>query len=172
MNDLDRVVPEMYAELQRLARAIMRGQRSDHTLQPTALVHEAYVKLTGASDLRTASRAELLSLAARAMRQVLVDHARGRGRTKRGGERLRVTLSEDLAPKSPLIVDALALDQALSRLELVDPQQARLVELRFLTGLTLEEAAEVLGISSATAKRDTAMAKAWLFLELGGKAQT
>lgn len=170
MPNLDDLTPELYQELRRLARQVMRGERPDHTLQPTALVNEAYLKLARAHGLSLESRGAVLALAARAMRQVLTDHARGRRRAKRGGDPLRVTLAEGLAASGPAAFDLVALDEAMSRLEELSAQQASLIELRFFAGLTVEEAAAALGISATTAKRDTAMAKAWLRRELGPPA--
>jgi RNA polymerase sigma-70 factor, ECF subfamily len=164
--NLDRLLPEAYEELRRLAARAMRDQRPDHTLQPTALVHEVYLKLASSSH-RPVDRTHLLATAARAMRQILVDHARGRSSEKRGSGAVKVTLSLADTPAEPQILDLLALDEALARLEALDPQQVRIVEMRYLVGLSVEEAAEALGISPRTVKRDAAMAKAWLFRELG-----
>ena len=167
--ELNRLLPEVYDELKRLAAGAMRDQRSDHTLQPTALVHEVYLKLAG-SSVSPVDRVHLLATAARAMRQILVDHARARAADKRGGGAFRVTLS--LADASaPATFDLLAFDEALRRLEALDEQQARIVELRYVIGLSVEEAAEALDISPRTLKRDAAMAKAWLFRELNPAAR-
>ena len=163
---LDFLLPELYEDLRRLAARAMHGQPAGHTLQTTALAHEAYLKLAGARDLQVGDRARLLALAARAMRQILVDHARSRAADKRGGGAPKVTLSEDAAETPVPAFDVLALDEALDRLAVLDPQQARIVELRFLGGLTLEETAEALEISPTTVKRDAAMALAWLNREL------
>jgi RNA polymerase sigma factor (TIGR02999 family) len=150
-----------------LAGRAMRGERPDHTLQPTALVHEAYLKLAQIHGLSVESRPQFLALAARVMRQVLVDHGRARRAGKRGEGALRVTLSEGVAVDEPVAgFDLLSLDQALERLEAIDQQQVRIFELRFLAGLTVEEAADVLGIPVIRVKRETAMARAWLFREL------
>jgi RNA polymerase sigma factor (TIGR02999 family) len=162
---LEVLVPEIYAELRRLAGQAMRHQPPGHTLQPTALVHEAYLKLAAAHHLALADRGHLLATAATAMRQVLVDHARSQKRDKRGGQPLRVTLPEGAARAEPAI-DLLALDEALSRLGAIDGQQVRIIELRYLAGLTVEEAAELLGLSPRTIKRETATAKAWLMREI------
>jgi RNA polymerase sigma factor (TIGR02999 family) len=168
---LDALLPDVYQELRRLAGRAMRGERPDHTLQPTALVHEAYLKLSQIHGLSVANRPQFLALAARAMRQVLVDHGRARRAGKRGEGALRVTLSEGVAVDEPAVgFDLLSLDQALERLEAIDQQQVRIFELRFLAGLTVEEAAEVLGIPQIRVKRETAMARAWLFRELKGSA--
>lgn len=163
---IDRLLPEAYDELRRLAARAMRDQRPDHTLQPTALVHEVWLRLAGSSH-EPVDRTHLLATAARAMRQILVDHARARGSEKRGGGAVKVTLSLADTPAEPRILDLLALDDALGRLEALDPQQVRVVELRYLVGLSVEETAEAIGVSPRTVKRDVAMAKAWLFRELG-----
>jgi RNA polymerase sigma factor (TIGR02999 family) len=167
--EIDRLLPELYDELRRLAAGALRGQRPDHTLQPTALVHEAYLKLAasaGGAGGALAGRTHLLATAARAMRQILVDHARARTREKRGGGAVQVTLSLAGASAEPSAFDLLAFDEALRRLEALDSQQVRIVELRYLVGLSVEEVAGVLGVSATTVKRDTAMARAWLFREL------
>jgi RNA polymerase sigma factor (TIGR02999 family) len=169
-GELDALVPDLYDELRRLAQIAMRGQRPDHTLQPTALVHEAYLRLAAAKKLEVRQRPELLGLAARVMRQVLVDHARGRRSEKRGGEGVRVTLSEGLPSRDEPTYELLALDEALSRLEAIDGRQVRIVELRYLAGLSVEEAAAALDLSPTTVKRETAMAKAWLYSELSGES--
>lgn len=167
-REVDRLVPELYGELRRLAERAMRGERADHTLQPTALVHEAYLYLAGSASLEVRSRAELLALAARVMRHVLVDHARARRSAKRGGGALRVTLSAGMLEETPTSVDLIALDETLERLGRVDEDQVRIVELRFIAGLSVEETAEALGVSASTVKRETALARAWLYRELRG----
>lgn len=164
--DLNRLLPEVYDELRRLAARAMRGQRPDHTLQPTALVHEVYLKLAGSSMGALLDRTHLLATAARAMRQILVDHARARLSEKRGGGAFRVTLSLAETPGEPEVFDLLAFDEALQRLSAIDEQQVRIVELRYLAGLTAEEVADALGISARTVRRDARMAKAWLLCEL------
>ena len=169
MENLDRLTSELYSELRRLAAGALRGQRPDHTLQPTALVNEAYMKLS-ASGLKVTDRVHFLGIAARAMRQILMDYARARGREKRGGAPLRVTLSGDLAASGPSVFDLLFLDQALDRLAQVSEQQVRIIELRYLAGLSVEETARLLDVSPTTVKRDTAMAKAWLNRELNRSA--
>jgi RNA polymerase sigma-70 factor (ECF subfamily) len=166
---LDDLVPELYDELHRLAQAAMRRQRPDHTLQPTALVHEAYVKLAESKSLEVRQRPEFLALAARVMRNVLVDHARARRSEKRGGDDVRVTLSGAVAARNEPAYELVALDEALSRLEAIDGQQVRIIELRYLAGLSVEEAAAALEISPTTVKRESAMAKAWLYAELSGE---
>jgi RNA polymerase sigma-70 factor, ECF subfamily len=163
--ELDRLLPDIYDELRRLAGRAMKDQRSDHTLQPTALVHEVYLKLASSAGAAPTDRTHFLATAARAMRQILVDHARARGAGKRGGGAFKVTLSLAGASEAEAF-DLLAFDEALRRLESLDEQQARIVELRYLVGLSVEEVAESLGVSPRTVKRDAAMAKAWLFREL------
>jgi RNA polymerase sigma factor (TIGR02999 family) len=163
---LEKLVPLVYSELRRLAARYMRRERPGQSLQATALVHEAYLRLLKDDDLSIQNRAHFLGIAARSMRQILVEHARARDAAKRGGERRRITLDEAVAAGEPLDVDLLALDEALERLAQRDAQQSRIVELRFFGGLTNEETAEALGISPATVKRAWAVARAWLFREL------
>jgi RNA polymerase sigma factor (TIGR02999 family) len=163
---LDGLMPEIYEELRRLAQRAMSGERSGHTLQTTALVHEAYLRLAQVRDLDVASRPQFLALAARVMRRILVDHARARRSAKRGGAALRVTLSDAIADGQADGFDVLALDEALERLGALDEKQVRIVELRFIAGLSVEETAEVLDSSPTTVKRESAMARAWLFREL------
>ncbi|QOJ15716.1 MAG: sigma-70 family RNA polymerase sigma factor [Planctomycetia bacterium] len=158
----------VYEQLRSIANAYFRHQRSDHTLQPTALVHEAYVKLIGGEEVQPRDRGHFFALAARVMRQILVDHARTRGREKRGGDGSwrRLTL-DGIAlddPQRPL--DLLALEEALQRLAALNDTHARLVELRFFGGLEEDEAAEVLGVSRATASRAWRFVRAWLIREL------
>lgn len=158
----EELFPAVYDALRALAGACFRNQPADHTLQPTALVHEAYVKLVGSRALPPLDRAHFLALAARVMRQVLVDHARGKRRDKRGGERRQVTLAAaELVAERPAL-DLLALDEALEKLAELNPQHARLVELRFFGGLGEQEAADVLGISRTSAARSWRFARAWL----------
>lgn len=161
----EQLVPIVYEELRRLAQHYMRGERAGHTLQATALVNEVYVRLAGIDGMRWRDRAHFFAMAATLMRRVLVDYARQRGREKRGAGVAITTLDEHVAaPQSS--VDIVTLDDALARLAAADPQQGRVVELRFFAGLTVEETAEVLGISPATVKRDWATARLWLFNEL------
>ena len=150
-------------------RAICVTSVRDHTLQTTALVHEAYVRLAGQEDLGWKNRAHFRAIAATTMRRILIEHARSRGRKKRGEAPERVLLEDALAIAPSPGVDLQALDQALTRLDLLDRQQARIVELRFFADLSVEETAEVLSISKATVKRDWAMARAWLRRELEGR---
>jgi RNA polymerase sigma factor (TIGR02999 family) len=159
---LDDLFPQVYDELRRLAAHALQGERSDHTLQPTALVHEAYLRLARSESFEIRSRTEFLVVAARAMRRVLVDYARARRRGKRGAEPVRVTL-DAAGPRSEPAFDLIALDEALERLTQIDGQQVRVIELRYLAGLSVAEVAETLGISATTVKRETAMGRAWLF---------
>ncbi len=168
---LDDVVPDLYGQLNRLARRAMAGQRPNHTLEPTALVHEAYIRLAAARNLELREKPTFLSLAARVMRQVLVDHARAKRSDKRGGDALRVTLSEGLPERDRPTYEILTLDEALTRLEAIDPRQVKIVELRYLAGLSVEEVAKLLEISSATVKRESSMARAWLFAEVSSDSR-
>jgi RNA polymerase sigma factor (TIGR02999 family) len=165
-NALDDLMPVVYAELHRLAKARLRGEREEHTLQATALVHEAYVRLVGQTRIHWINRAQFFGTAAELMRRILVDHARERLSAKRGGGATRVELDDALGAAEARDVDVLALDIALERLERLDARQGRLVVLRFFGGLTIDEVAEVLGISPATAKREWVTAKMWLRREL------
>jgi RNA polymerase sigma factor (TIGR02999 family) len=162
---MDDLMPAVYAELKRIAAAYLRRERPGHTLQPTALVNEAYVRLAGQHP-RFQNRAHFCAIAANAMRQILVERARARNARKRGGGAARVTLDEAMAPAPGPPVDLDALDEALTRLAALDAQQARIVELRFFGGLSVEETADVLGISPATVKRHWSVARAWLAREL------
>ena len=161
----DRLLPIVYDELRRLAHHFMRGEREGHTLQTTALVNEAYLRLAGIDGLQWRDRAHFFAMAATLMRRVLVDYARQRGRDKRGAGVSVTSLDEHAIAPQPA-VDVVALDDALERLAAVDPQQARVVELRFFAGLSVKETAEALGVSAATVKRDWATAKLWLYNEL------
>jgi len=164
---LDRLVPLVYDELRRLAGALLRHEREGHTLQPTALVHEAFLRLLGERRVDAPTRARFFAVAATAMRRVLVDHARTRRRLKRGGGETAVALPEELGGETPLApIDVLALDVALDRLAGLDPQQARIVELRYFAGLSIEETAALVGASPATVKRDWTSARAFLLREL------
>jgi RNA polymerase sigma factor (TIGR02999 family) len=165
---LDELMPVVYAELHRLARASLRGERMGHTLQATALVNEAYVRLAGQTRIRWQNRAQFFGTAAQFMRRILVDHARDRLSAKRGGGALRVELEEAVLATSERGIDLLALDAALERLERLDARQSRLVVLRFFGGLTIEEVAAVLEVSPATAKREWVTARMWLRRELDG----
>jgi RNA polymerase sigma factor (TIGR02999 family) len=164
---LDELLPLVYEELRRQARRYMRAQPAGHTLQTTALVHEAYLRLVGQSSVEWQGRAHFFGVAAKAMRSVLVDHARARGAAKRGGSVRAITLDDAGGVAGPQAsVDVLALDEALGRLTELDPRKSRLVELRYFGGLGIEEAAAVLGVSPATVKRDWTTARAWLRREL------
>ena len=165
---LKKLMPLVYGELHRKALVQMRRERADHTLQPTALVHEAYLKLVDQRGIQWQSRGHFFAVAARAMRQILVDHARARAADKRGGLETRVSLDDAGVSTGPSTLDILALDIALDRLAGLDERQARLVELRVFSGLTIEESAEVLGCSHATVSRDWKHAQAWLRREMSG----
>lgn len=160
----------VYDELYRLADSHMRRQRLDHTLQPTALVHEVFLRLVDQSQADWKDRAHFMALAATAMRQILIKHARGKKTAKRGGGWKRLTLDEALTPSDDKTLDLLALDDALSKLETLSDRQCRVVELRFFCGLTIAEAAEALGVGTTTVEDDWHMARAWLSLELSGGA--
>ena len=162
-----RLIDAVYDELRRLARGHLRVERSDHSLTPTALVHEAYLKLIDQRHVRWQNRAHFFAIAAHVMRRVLVDHARSRGAVKRDGGQ-RMPLQDVEAAADPLDVDVLDLDAALHKLSMLDPRQSELVELRFFGGLTVDEAAAVVGVAPATVDRDWALARAWLFRELRG----
>lgn len=161
----------LYDRLREIAGMYMNRERADHSLQPTALVHEAYLKLIRTPDSQGDGRARFLGVAAKAMRQVLVDHARARNTDKRGGEWSRVTLT-GIGTRSgaDTAIDALALDSALRTLESSDERAARVVELRFFGGLTIPEAATLLGVSHTTVESDWAFARAWIRREIGGVA--
>lgn len=164
---LEALLPAVYGELRHQAERHMRLQRADHTLQATALVHEAYLRLVNQQGTEWRSRAHFFGVAAKAMRSILVDHARARQASKRGAGAARLTLSEgESVPDQTPAVDVLELEEALQRLAEFDPAKARLVELRYFAGLTIEEAAEVLEISPATLKRQWSTARAWLRREL------
>jgi RNA polymerase sigma factor (TIGR02999 family) len=164
-----RLVPLVYAELRRLAARYMWRERRDHTLQPTALVHEAYLKLIEQRRVSWQSRTHFFCVAARLMRRILVDHAREVKASKRAGSRFRVPLGPDIAATGEQSGELLAIDQALERLLEQNPRQARIVELRFFGGCSEEEIAQMLGISVRTVKRDWSVARAWLYAELSKK---
>lgn len=161
----ERLTEAVYNELRRIAAAYIRRERPGQTLQATALVHEAYMRLASADAVWT-NRNHFLGIAARSMRQILVERARARGAQKRWGELDRVTLTDALRGAQREDAMLPALDEALERLERIDPEQARIIELRYFVGMGIEETAEVLGISPATLKRRWALARAWLFREL------
>lgn len=155
----------LYTELKRSARRLMVGERPDHTLQPTALVNEAYVRLAPA-DVDWRDRAHFLAVAARVMRRVLVDHARARGRDKRGGGATHVTLDDELMSAESAMLDLLVLDRALDRLQAWDERKVRFVEMRYLAGLSNREIAEAAGVSERTVKRELKFGRAWLRREI------
>ena len=163
---LEKLTPLVYDELRRLASHYLRLERPGHTLQSTALVHEAFIKLVGQDRVHWQNRAHFFGIAAQLIRRILVDYARARHAAKRGAEAQKLELDEAIAIPGGRDPDLVALDDALSDLAKIDPRQSRLVELRFFTGLTLEESAEVLRMSLATAKRDWVTAKAWLSREI------
>ena len=163
---LENLLPFVEAELRRLARGYMSRERRDHTLQPTALINEAFIRLAGAKNLRWQDRAHFFGISAKLMRRVLVDHARARGFQKRGARAERVPLDKVSIPAPEPPVDILALDLALDALATKDERKCRIVELRFFGGLSVEETAEVLHVSPDTVKRDWRMAKLWLLRQL------
>ena len=185
---LGELMPLVYGELRRLADRQLRGERQNHTLQRTALVHEAYLRLINQRNVSWQGRAQFIGLAAQLMRRILIDHARARRRAKRGGGVTPVSLDQtgvilgsgdEEGPRSEALelaedptVDLSAIDAALSRLEALDPKQGRIVELRFFGGLSIEETAEVVGVSPATVKREWALARAWLRRELVSESPT
>ena len=161
------LMPLVYDELRRLANHYLRRERPDHTLQPTALVNEAYLRLVDQTGVGWQDRAHFFGIAANSMRQILINHAHSHRAAKRGGTAFKLSLDEAAGlSQTREDVDLVALDEALSRLAVLDPQQARIVELRFFGGLTIEETAEVLRISPATVKREWTTAKAWLHCAL------
>jgi len=165
---LDALTPLVYGELRRLAASYMRNQAPGHTLQPTALVHEAFLRLAGrAPDCE--NRSQFYGIAAHLMRQILVDHARTRQAVKRGGRFPALSLDEELIVSRERDADLVALDEALERLAAVDPRKARVVEMRFFGGLSVQESAEVLNVSEVTVRRDWQFAKTWLLRELSGE---
>lgn len=164
---VDRFMQLVYGELRRLAGHYMRHERGDHTLQPTALVHEAYVRLFGRGSIDWQNHSHFVCTAARAMRQLLVDHARKRARVKRGGEFNQVTLNESailISDEQPEVL--LALDESIARLAALDPRQAQIVEMLYFTGMTQAEAAKSLGLSEITVRREWRLARAWLQKEI------
>lgn len=165
---LEELMPLVYDELRRLAHYYLRQERSDHTLQSTALVHEAYLRLAGQNAPQWQNRAHFFGIAAHIMRQILVEYARSRGAAKRGGSACKLTLDAAAATPQQMDVDVVALDKALNELSELDAQQSRIVELRFFGGLTIDDTSEVLGISPATVKRDWVTARAWLYRAMTG----
>ncbi len=163
---LDDLMPIVYSELRRLAGGLLRWERPDHTLQPTALIHEAYLRLTNQPDVHWQNRSHFFAIAAKIMRQILVNHALAHRAAKRGGGSLRVTLNEAIPAPQKQDYDVLALDESLKKLAQRDPRKSRIVELRFFGGLSNEEIVEVMGISLATLHREWRMTKAWLYCDL------
>ena len=163
---VDKLLPTVYAELRRLALCYLSKERSDHTLQPTALVHEAYLRLVGQRSVGWEDRTQFFAAAATVMRRVLVDHARARNATKRGGGRRRTALDDVVTCFEERACDLVALNEALERLAAMDGRKAQVVELRFFGGFSVEEAAKFIGIPRRTAEREWTLAKAWLRGEL------
>mgnify|MGYP000361400223 CR=1 FL=1 len=163
---LDELAPQVYSELRRLAKYYLRRERHEHTLQASDLVHEAYLRLVAGNEIDWQNRAHFFGIAAVRMRHILVEHARSRQAAKRGGGEYRLSLSEANGLAEEQDVNLLALDDALKRLEELDPQKTRIVELRYFGGMTIEETAEVMKLSPATIKRDWSMARAWLRSEI------
>jgi len=166
---LEALMPLVYNELKRLAGSYLRRERPDHTLQSAALVNEAYLRLVDQTQTRWQNKAHFYGIAAQMMRRILADHARGHNAAKRGAGMPELELDEAMAQAQSRSVDVLDLEEALQRLEKLDAQQGRIVELRFYSGLSIEDTANVLGISPATVKRDWAAARAWLFREVAAR---
>jgi len=164
---LEALMPLVYKELKRLAGSYLRRERPDHTLQSAALVNEAYLRLVDQNQTRWQNKAHFYGIAAQMMRRILADHARGHNAAKRGSGMPELELDENVALAQGRNIDLLGLEEALQKLEKLDPQQGRVVELRFFSGLSIEDTANVLAISPATVKRDWAAARAWLFREMG-----
>jgi len=168
---LDDLLPVVYGELRRLAASYLRKERVGHTLQPTALVHEAYMRLVDQTQVQWQNRAHFFGVAAQMMRRILVDHARAHEAEKRGGEFQKLSLDENIDVSGERDVNLVALDDALNLLAEIDPQKMKIVELRFFGGLSVEETAEVLGVSVDTVMRDWKLAKVWLVRELSRGAR-
>lgn len=164
---LDELTPLVYEELRQQAARYLRKERPGHSLQATALINEAFLRLIDVKNVEWQSRAHFFAIAANLMRRILVDHARRRDAEKRGGTQMRLTLDDTIAIAREPDVDLLAIDEALNRLAAIDEQQARVVELRFFSGLSVEETAAALGVSPKTVKRDWSVARAWLRREIG-----
>jgi RNA polymerase sigma factor (TIGR02999 family) len=162
-------MPLVYAELRRLAASYLRGEEPGHTLQPTALVHDAFLRLVGRSAPDCQNRSAFFGVAARLMRQILIDHARTRRALKRGGPVARLSLDENLIGSPEQDISLIALDHALERLAAADPRKSQVVELRFFGGLSVEETAEALEVSEKTVRRDWQFARVWLLRELSGE---
>jgi RNA polymerase sigma factor (TIGR02999 family) len=163
------LVPLVYDELRRLARYYLASQRSNHTLQSTAIVHEAYLRLAGRDNVHWENRGHFFAVAAQLMRRILVDHARKRNAAKRGGAQLTLLVDEAVEPSSQRELDLVALDDALKALAELDARQSRIVELRFFGGLSIEDTSRLLEISPATVKREWSTARAWLYEEISGR---
>jgi RNA polymerase sigma factor (TIGR02999 family) len=163
---LDELMPLVYGELRRLAAAYLRRERSTHTLQSTALVNEAFLRLVNQQDVQWRNRAHFFGIAAQMIRRILVDHARAAQAEKRGAGAIRIELDDHLAVSQQNDLDLVGLDDSLAKLAALDERQARIVELRFFTGLSVEETAEVMQLSTATVKREWSSARAWLFREM------
>jgi RNA polymerase sigma factor (TIGR02999 family) len=168
---LERLIPLVYGELRRLAGRYVRRERPDHTLQSTALVHEAWMKLIDQRSVHWQNRAHFFGVAAQLIRRILVDYARHRYAAKRGGHAYKLSLEDLVEMPKQQDLDLVALDDALEGLAVVDPHQARLVELRYFAGLSIDETAEVLHVSPATVKREWVSAKAWLYREMSGRPE-
>jgi RNA polymerase sigma factor (TIGR02999 family) len=168
---LHQLMPVVYGELRRLASSYMRRERPDHTLQTTALVHEAYLQLVGQERAHWENRGQFFGVAAQLMRRILVDHARAHAAAKRGGASPNLSLDEAMVMAKERGSDLLVIEELLTRLATIDPQQVRVVEMRFFAGLSVEETAQALAISDRTVKRDWAMAKAWMLRELTRRVQ-
>jgi RNA polymerase sigma factor (TIGR02999 family) len=168
---LNELIPHIYQELKRLARYHMRRERADHTLQTSALVNEAYIRLVDYKKMRWQDRAHFLAVAAQAMRRILVDHARGHDRAKRGGDARKVSLDEAAMLADVQAADMVALDAALMKLAELDRRKSQIVELRYFGGLNIDETAEVVGVSSATVKREWNTAKIWLHREITSESR-
>lgn len=166
----DALVPLVYPELRRIARRCLARRNSDHTLQPTALVHEAYLRLIRRDAMNVRDRAHFFAMAAQMMRQILIDYARKSRAAKRGGNAVTLTLDEASEPGKSANLDLIALDDAMKQLALFDPRQCKIVELRFFGGLSIEETAEMVDISTATAKREWATARLWLHRNMNNGA--
>lgn len=168
---LEKLTPLVYQELKRLAARHLRRERREHTLQSTALVHEAWLRLIDQNHVHWQNRAQFFGIAAEMIRRILIDHARNRQAAKRGDGAIKLSLDDALATPNRRDFDLVALDDALGDLGKLDPKQGKLVELRFFAGLSIEESAEVLGVSPATVKREWAVAKAWLYRELSERSR-
>lgn len=166
---LDALTPLVYRDLRQRARSYLRRERPDHTLQPTALIHEAYIRLIGEHPPEWNDRAHFFAVASRVMRQILVDHARRHEADKRGGGIANVTLDEALVPFQSNNTDIMALDEALSRLEAFDPRKCKIVEMRYFGGCTVEETAQAVGVAGITVIREMRLAEAWLRREMRGE---